>query len=100
MEALFFRFFEEAVQQGRFFVGHRGPHAIVIAWGEAEQSPRLSRHAGVAARLSGFRDDDDSQEPSLWDAGFPVMHIAAFPCLFCGAQPTRAAVGGGPYGKL
>ena len=66
MVALYLRSFEEAVQQGRFFVGH----------------------------------ECDSQEPSLWDAGFPVMHIAAFPCLFCGAQPTRAAVGGGPYGKF
>ena len=37
MGALYFRFFEEAVQQGRFFVGH----------------------------------ECDSQEPSLWDAGFP-----------------------------
>ncbi len=35
----------------------QGPHAITIAWGEEEQSLRLSRHAGVAARLSGFRDD-------------------------------------------
>ncbi len=41
-----------------------GPHAIVIAWGEEEQSPRLSRHARVAARLSGFRDDEKNR-PSV-----------------------------------
>ena len=37
----------------------------MIAWGEEEQSLRLSREAGafgdsLAARLSGFRDDEDS----------------------------------------
>ena len=36
----------------------------MIAWGEEEQSLRLSRHACVAARLSGFRDDECAQHDS------------------------------------
>ena len=36
----------------------------MIAWGEEEQSLRLSRHARVAARLSGFRDDEKNR-PSV-----------------------------------
>ena len=57
--------------RGRFFVGHWGPHAITIAWGEAERSLRVSRTACGAGSYRDFRDDDDSQEPSLWDAGVP-----------------------------
>ena len=52
----------------------------MIAWGEEEQSPRLSRHACVAARLSGFRDDECARQnsrkalvkgPQTFREGFP-----------------------------
>ena len=34
-----------------------GPHRAVARWGKEERTPRLSRHAYVAARLSVFCDD-------------------------------------------
>ena len=59
------RWYKKTVPQSRLYRrpgdGILGPHATVIAWGEEEQSPRLSRHARVAARLSGFRDDEKNR---------------------------------------
>ena len=55
--------------EGRFFC-RRGPHAITIAWGEAERSLRVSRAACGAGSYRDFRDDEGgTKEPSLCNAG-------------------------------
>ena len=41
-----------------------GPHAIMIAWGEEERSPRLSPAACGGARLSDFSDDECANRDS------------------------------------